>query len=345
MTSRQRILEAIRHGSPDRVPVSPFTLGALDPFGAAARELIEKTDPLIPVGGGGNPFIGSAVTPRVVQDGDTRITTYDTPKGPLTTRFRWTGITGATTEYAVKSPEDAERFLSMPFEPATVDLTEYWEWCARVGEEALILVGIPNAVCLPASWLSPEDFCMWWLDYPNLIAELTKVAAERLNEWVHRLCKEGAEAFRIVGGEYASVQLGPSGFDALVTPFDTELVDIIHSYGAIAYYHNHGCMSRFLERLADLGIDALDPVEAPPWGDVEIDEAVRRIGDRVCLVGNLDDMEIIEALPTEEVVAIAEERLASAGSRGFILGGTASGTYTEKGARNFIAMAEMVRGK
>jgi uroporphyrinogen-III decarboxylase len=104
-------------------------------------------------------------------------------------------------------------------------------------------------------------------------------------------------------------------------------------------------MSGFLDRLADLGMDALDPLEAPPWGDCEIGDAVKRIGDRVCLVGNLDDMEIIERLPTEEVVRIAEERLDAAGASGFVLGGTASGTYTERGARNFIAIADMVRRK
>ena len=345
MTSRKRILEAIRHGTPDRIPVSPFGLGALDPDGAMARELIEKTDPFISVGVGGNPFTGSAAVPRVIQEGDTRISTYDTPKGELVTRFRRTDVTGATVEYAIKSPEDVEKFLSMPFEPANVDLTGYKEWSDRVGEEAFVLADLPDAICLPATWLSPQDFCTWWADYPDLMRKLTSIAASRLNEFVHRLCREGVGAFRIIGGEYASVQLGPSGFDALVTPFDTELVNIIHSYGGIAYYHNHGSVMRFLDRLADLGIDALDPLEAPPWGDVDIGEATRQIGDRVCLVGNLDDMEIIDALPTERVVAIAEQRVAAAGGSGFILGGTASGTYTERGARNFIAMAEMVRGR
>jgi uroporphyrinogen-III decarboxylase len=102
-------------------------------------------------------------------------------------------------------------------------------------------------------------------------------------------------------------------------------------------------MAPYLEKLADLGMDMLDPLEAAPWGDVEIGDAVKKVGDRICLVGNLDDMEIINALPTVEVLQLAEERLASAGSSGFILGGTASGTYTEHGARNFIAMADMVR--
>jgi hypothetical protein len=59
------------------------------------------------------------------------------------------------------------------------------------------------------------------------------------------------------------------------------------------------------------------------------------------MVGNLDDMEIIDSLPAADVQAIARERLAAAGPVGFILGGTASGTYTERAARNFIALVEV----
>ena len=54
-------------------------------------------------------------------------------------------------------------------------------------------------------------------------------------------------------------------------------------------------------------------------------------------------MEVVDKLPTDQVLAIARQRLDSAGDRGFILGGTTSGTFGEHGARNFIAMAKMVR--
>ena len=60
-------------------------------------------------------------------------------------------------------------------------------------------------------------------------------------------------------------------------------------------------------------------------------------------MGNLDDMEIVDKLETKDVQVIARQRIEEAGLRGFILSGTASGTYTEKGARNFIAMAEVAK--
>ncbi len=344
MTSRQRLLAAIRGERVDRVPVAPFTLGRLDPEGDVCRELIARTDPFLDIGSGADPFLGADPPITRTVAGDTTITTIHTPLGDLVSRHRRTPITSAQVEFPLKTPEDAEKFLSLPHNPPAIRLDNYRAWRQRIGEEGLVLLGVPNAICLPATWFSPEEFCMAWADAPDVLRELCAVASRRLMAFVERLLAEGVDAFRIIGGEYVSVQLGPRAFSELVTPFDAKLVALMHRGGAIAYYHNHGRVMDYLDLLADLGIDALDPLEAAPWGDVDLRAAMRRIGDRVCLVGNLDDMEVIEQLPEEEVVAIARERLQAAGERRFILGGTASGTYTERAARNFIAMAALVRG-
>ena len=342
MTSRQRILAAIRLETPDRVPVTPFGLGKLDPDGTVAKELIRTTDPILNVGSGNSVvFLGEGADTETVREGDTTVITIHTPKGDLVRKVRRTAITSATVKFPLETPEDVERFLSVPYVPPTANAAPFHAMVKRVGEEGVVMVGLGDAMCLPASWFSPEGFCLAWADTPDLVLELTSLAADRLNSHVKALCDEGVDAFRIVGGEYASVQLGPEGFDALVMPFDTELVDLMHRHDAIAYYHNHGPVTRFLDRFDELGIDALDPLEASPWGDVELKTAKSQIGDRVCLVGNLDDMEVVENRDVEEVKAMARECLEQAGPDGFLLGGTASGTYTERGARNFMALVEV----
>lgn len=341
MTSRARMLTAIRHEQPDRVPVSPFGLGHLDPEGDVAKALIERTDPFISVGIGGDPFMGTAMESTTAQEGSDTITTIHTPRGDLVRRYRRTKITGYTVEFPCKTAEDVEQYLSIPFEPAEPEVTGFLRRKEEIGEEGLVLAGIGDAICLPATILSPEDMCLLWMDAPDLMRAMVALAAERLNTFVERACREGVDAFRIVGGEYATEQLGPKGFNALVAPYDTELVRIMHRHGAVAYYHNHGSVSQFLERFADLGIDALDPLEVPPYGDVDLRDAMARIGDRVCLVGGLDDMEVLETRDEETVKAMGRWCIEQAGTKGYILGGTASGTYTEQAAHNFMALAEV----
>jgi len=340
MTSRERLLKAIRKEKVDRIPVAPWGLGKLNPDSDIARQLIMKTDIFIEASAGIDPFWGDYINSlEVLEEGVFRLST---PAGEFSWRITRTDITQAMVEYPFKSPDDAERFLSLPYKKPSPSLKHFYELRSWLGEEGLVLVGIPNGVCLPASFFSPEDFCLNWALNPSLIKKLTEVATERVIAMVEELCKGGVDAFRIIGGEYVTQQLGPKGVEALLKPYDIPLVETIRRYGAIAYYHNHGKVWEFLDDLKALGIDALDPLEAPPWGDVELKEAQKRIGDAVCLVGNLDDMEILNKMDEKMVKAIALERIKDMKPQGFILGGTASGIYGERAALNFIALAEMM---
>jgi hypothetical protein len=307
-------------------------------------ELLARTDPIADVGVGGNPILGSAARMESEQQGDITVTTLHTPKGDLVSKFRRTEATGAAIEFFLKDPSDIEKMLSIPYVIPEYDISGYRELRDRVGEEGLVMVGMMNGVAVPASWFSPEGFCLAWADAPDLVERLTAISTERLILYMKELGRQGVDAFRVVGGEYASVQLGPEGFKRLCVPYDRQLVRAIRDGGAVAHYHNHGPIMRCLDHFAEIGFDSLDPLEAPPWGDADLREARKRLSDRICFVGNLDDMEVIDKRPTEEVLAIARRRLAEAGDRGFILGGTSSGTFGDRAARNFIAMAEMVRG-
>ena len=89
---------------------------------------------------------------------------------------------------------------------------------------------------------------------------------ERITAYVERLCRGGVDAFRIVGGEYASVQLGPDAFKRLCVKYDRVLVDAIHKHGAIAHYHNHGPVMRYLEDFAAIGMDSRRPARSASLG-------------------------------------------------------------------------------
>ena len=341
MTSRERMLCAIRGERPDRVPVSPWGFGRVDPESAVGRELIERCEPWIGGGGGAFSFTGARLETETVTEGSVTTTIWHTPAGDLRSRRQKTDVTAATIEFPCKDAADVEKLLSVPYEPLATDFSAFHEARRKYGDAGLVNLGCGDAVCWPATVLSPEDFCLLWADAPDLAVEMTRVASERLNAYIEAACQAGVDCFRIVGGEYVTVQLGPAAVTRLLTPFDSRQVAIMHHYGAVAHYHNHGPMMRFLDALAELGIDSLDPCEAPPWGDCDLADAARILRGRTSIVGNLDDMEIIDRLPETDVCAIAAERLERAGPTGFMLGGTASGTYTDRAARNFIAMVRV----
>ncbi len=307
-----------------------------------AQRLIKETDPFIGVGvGGGSYFLGTAAQSHSETQGDRTITTIETPSGPMRSVRRRTSITSAQVEFPCKTADDVEKLLAIPYEPPQVDATPFLQRKDEIGEDGLVLCGMPNPGMIPAVYFSPEDYCLLWIEGRDAFMRLVEVATERCLPWVEQACKAGVDGFRIVGGEYASTQLGPEAFDMTMRDPDRKLADLMHEHGAVCYYHNHGPMMAFLDSLAEIGIDALDPLEAPPWGDCDLGDAKQRVGDKFCLVGNLDDMEVIEKLDGQTIEKMAEELIEAAGPDGFCLGGTASGTFTEPAAENFIRMVEV----
>lgn len=341
MTSRERLMTAFHCGLPDRVPVAPFHLGNLDPESDIARELIETTDIIIRTAGAGVSFFGSAVKMSTETDGDRTISTIETPKGPLRSVRQRTEQTSAQVEFPCSTADDIEKLLSVPYEPVEPDPSEFNRWKDRIGDEGVVMAGVIDPICVPALYFSPEDFCLLWADDPEAMKALVEEATRRIVPSIDRACEAGIDAFRIVGGEYASTQLGPVGFDELVVGPDGQMCDIMHEHGALAYFHNHGPLMDFLDMLVEIDMDACDCFEAPPWGDTDLRVAKGRLQGKVCIVGNLDDMEVVNRLDEETVCRIARQRIQEAGPDGYVLGGTASGTYGEKAARNFMAMVQI----
>lgn len=342
MTSRERILCAIELGTPDRVPVTPWGLGHIAEDSELGRRIIRECDPFIEASvTGGDWFLGVAVKTRAEERDGKTYSVIETPHGDLYSRYQRTEITGAHVEFFCKNADDVEKLLACPYEPPQVDTTSFLARKDQIGEDGLVCTGLTNPGGIPARFLSPADYSLLWVDNREVFMELVRVAAERCYHWVEAACRGGVDAFRIIGGEFASTQLGPEGFRLTMLQFDRPMVEIMHEHGALAHYHNHGPMDRYLEMLAEIGIDSLDPLEGPPWGDTTLAECKQRIGDRVCLVGNLDDMEVIDKVDGTTIERLAEECILAAGPGGYCLGGTTSGTFTEHAGENFLRMVEV----
>jgi len=341
MNSRERLTTAMHCGTPDRVPVAPFGTAQHGLDSPLGQRLLHETDLIYEVGAGGNYARGAQPPVRREEHGSKTHVIFDTPRGPLTQVIRRTDITSATVKFPCASGADLEAMLEMPFEPAGFDLGAYQEAEAKVGDEGLTLLPIGTGLCWLAEMLSPEDFCVMWMEAPEVMERMVAVMTGRAKEWLERVCAAGGVNWRLVGGEYASVQLGPAAYQRLVVSYDSQLCEIIHRYGGLAHFHNHGPMTRYYDLILALGIDSIDPLEAVPWGDCDLAEAKSRLGGHVCMLGNLDDMEILGKKSREEVLAMGRARLEAAGPDSFILGGTSSGTYTEYAVENFIALREL----
>ena len=357
MTTEQRILTALRCEQPDRVPVllflNPYSDAwyVHDPPYADVLKVCEEYEDIIYDWGFPSGFFCTAAEletyTRELGNGLTEQVRV-TPAGEISTIGKpdWRGW--GTVKRWVTTPADAERLLSVPYVPPRPDLAVIKETRARLSPRCVAQATFMDPTCI-AGLIDEQAIAIWTLEERDLLRQLLDTCQERLLDQLRYCLDNGlGPIFYFNGPEYALPPLmSPDDFDEFVVPYDTELIELVHSYpDRCVIVHSHGRVNDFLERFAAMGTDGLNVLEPPPIGDTVLADAKRRIGDQVCLIGNIqyDDLARGSKDHIERLVAEAIEQGASGG--GFILCPCASPyerPLPPKASENFIHYLRMAR--
>ncbi len=153
--------------------------------------------------------------------------------------------------------------------------------------------------------------------------------------------------FRVVGPEYAAPPyMPPALFERYVVPYDTAMNRTIRESYNWPRMHCHGKIRGVLDMIAATEPAALDPCEPPQQGDIELDEVKRRIGQHVCLMGNVE-LRDLEGCTPQQVRGIVRRCMdqAKVGGR-YVLMPTAGPINVPLAARteeNYLAYLEAGR--
>ena len=75
-------------------------------------------------------------------------------------------------------------------------------------------------------------------------------------------------------------------FDIFIAPYLTEMIELIHSFGAKAMYHSCGDISEFIPKIINCGADILHPIQ--PVGVNMTPEALKKYSGQICFHGGID---------------------------------------------------------
>jgi len=281
----------------------------------------------------------------------------ETPRGQLqSVLYRSTQICMQdwTVEHFAKSVDDIERFLSILYEPydATLDVRRDFAYGTegdlqthkslgtKIGDNGLVYILIPDPTAL-LFFLCGVEFAAK-LCYRNfdLVQDLLRAGLERALDYVEHLHSLGVYYFIIVGPEYVGVFM-PHLLDKIVVPYERKIVSAIHQGNTIAEIHCHGKVNNQLENFAATGADALDPLEPPLTGDIQdLGDAKKRIGDRICLVGNVSYKELEDRVSTD--CAVHDRIKSAAAGGGYVLSVVYSPLSLREGTPSDIPPLESV---
>ena len=235
-----------------------------------------------------------------------------------------------TTEPLLKDIHDLDAFLNLPVFGAgeTVDAAAFLQVEKDIGDTGLLMIDTPDPLCLAALLFDMSNYTVIALTeqekFHQLLDRFSEVLLSKTAE-VARLLP--GRLWRIYGPEFASPPYLPlSLFREYVCRFVKPMIDLIHESGGYARIHCHGNIRDILDDIVSMGADAIDPIEPPPQGDVDLKYVREQYGDQLVLFGNMECADI-ENLPTPEfekkVTRALEEGTAGPG-RGFVLMPSAS---------------------
>jgi len=365
MTSRERLISAILREKTDRVPVSTYELVGYNSRAFENKEtsyknlmdfIREKTDCVCMWDLNSNSRVAQSaylaeINCRQIR-GDNYIErhlTLQTPNGDLTSTHRVYDNLYTTwqTERWCKTTEDVDKMLSIPYEPVQYDDSDYHRIQREVGERGIIMSGAADPAYLALELMEFGEATIWATTETDHFAKTVDEIHRRNMINLEKMLKcQTVDLYRICGPEYLTPPyLPPYYFERFVTPYLTEMIDMIHKYGGLVRIHSHGKINKVIDEILKCGADALDPCEGPPDGDITLSELKARTKDRLCLFGNIQ-LKMLEHASVSEIREIVRNCMDDAKEGGgYVIMPTAApinvplSPKTEENYRAFIETA------
>ena len=285
---------------------------------------------------------------KVEENNDSLFITYQiqTPKGSL--EYLCEKKKNLSTVWdrrpLIENEKDVEKILSVPYNFQELDVEDFFKYKNEIEQKGgLIYIFISTPMVCVSQLFQFEKFLMWCLAEKSTIVRLIETAFERIYEQLEYLLQNGVgPIFHFGGSEQATPpMMSPELYDEFVVKYDSRLFDLVHRYGGYVAVHCHGRVREILDKLINMEVDLLDPVEAPPSGDIEIGEAKKKVKGKITLVGNIQfgDMEVCIPKEIDEKV---KEAICSGEKEKFILA-TTEGSVSPVSCRmrdNYIQFIE-----
>jgi len=254
-----------------------------------------------------------------------------------------------TVEHLLKNPEDLKAYLELPDEifAEDVDVTGLVEEDRELGDRGIIMVDTEDPICAAASLFSMENFTVIALTEQKLFHRLLEKLSKHIQARTEKTAKAfGGHLWRIYGPEYATEPyLPPHLFKEYVVRYTGPMVEAIAEHGGFVRIHCHGRIRAVLDYIIEMGAAAIDPIEPPPQGDVELEYVRRRYGKELVLFGNLEIADIENSEPGEFEKLVEKSLRDGTGGegRGFVLMPSSAPTGREITPRMMANYHTMVR--
>jgi uroporphyrinogen-III decarboxylase len=357
MTPKQRLLCALRRGKPDRVPATvhqwqPYHLtkylDGMDALAAFRHFDLDASIAYAPMDEPVSPEWRIEREESTSPEGASLLRRrFHTPGGTLTDVFEIRPDTAWIVEHLVKRPEDVDlidKYMPVPRLDRDAVAREY----DRVGDTGILrgfIWGLQGGCWQHACELyGLQDLILATRRNPDWVHHFLRILQTKKLRFIEEsLSGAKYDLIETGGGASSSTCISPKLHREFCLPYDREQHDALHAIGLPAVYHTCGGMMPLLEIIVENHCDASETLTPPGMGgDARPAEIKQRIGDQVCLIGGVNQGEVLDCGTHDEVRAEVFRLFSELGpGGGYIM--SPSDHFFETPPDNLQAYAEAAR--
>jgi uroporphyrinogen decarboxylase len=179
-------------------------------------------------------------------------------------------------------------------------------------------------------------------DIPRYIMErLTDVYVENINQ-VLTLASDDIDMVYFYDdmASNSSLLISLDMYDDLIRPCHARIVAAAKKYGKKVMYHSDGALHPLIERLIDIGVDVLNPIQ-PNVLDMEPERLKKDFGDRLSFHGGIDIIDVLPKGTPDRVRAEAQRLISILGHDGGYILASSHHIQADTPLENILALYEL----
>ena len=212
----------------------------------------------------------------------------------------------------------------------------------KVGDSKAHFVMLPDPFKI--SWRLRGGMQQLLMDYmldPPLVHDLARIATDYYVAAVALAKQAGADIIIMNGdlsGEETTI-MSPDNYREYIKPYHAEIVEHVHNQGLLIVKHTDGNMWPILDDFLEVGFDGLHPIQPQC---MDIGETKQYVAGKACIVGNIDCRNLLVFGNEEEADQAVKETIEVAALGGGYIVSSSNSIHPGVKPENYIAMVNAV---
>jgi len=347
MTSKERVISALEHRQPDRVPCDYFGTPEIDEqlkkhFAVKTNlEILEKLHTDIRTTGA--DYIGDGW--KTLEDGST-IDYWGIIRKPMANEY---GQYSEPSNFPFKDMKTMADVNAYPW-PSTDDY-DYKSVIPNIEKFDGYAVGTGGfgTMDLINGTAFGRTFEQLLLDLATEDPVGIAIIDKRFN-YYYELCKRTLEAGKgkfdllLMGDDYGTqngLLASPAFWRRFFKPRMKKMIDLAHKHGCKVIHHSCGSTRAIIPDFIEIGLDCLQTIQERAAG-MEPNELKRLYGDKISFHGAIDVQGRLQSMTVEETKAYVKDRIEKIGAGGGYICAPSHNIQPDTPFENVLAMYEAI---